>query len=164
MKTLEKFKLAQDTSGFDLIINELAVGKKETHWMWFIFPQMMGLGKSPKSRFFGIEDLETAIEYVEDDLLGFRLINCCKWLLDHKNKPIVDILGEIDTYKLRSSMTLFEHAASVSRTDSFKDYGVFQRVLDSFFDGEKCEITLNLLGIATRTTPPTNDFTLESVI
>ena len=111
-KNLERFISIQNSyDTYNKVKKELANGKKESHWMWYIFPQMKGLGFSSISLMYGIESLDEAKAYLQDTILGSRLIECCQLLLTHKNINIVRILGEVDALKLKSSMTLFELAA-----------------------------------------------------
>ena len=116
---------------------ELQAGEKETHWMWFIFPQMRGLGTSVMAYVYGITGAEEARAYLAHPVLGPRLIACCEALLTHTDLTAEDILGDVDAMKLRSSMTLF---AQVSESDS-----IFHRVLTRFCDGQPDERTLALL-------------------
>ncbi len=120
---------------YHVALREIRCGKKVCHWMWYIFPQLRGLGKSRKSYVYGIDSLEEAKAYLVHPVLGQRLVECCEALLTHKDKNIEDILGEIDAIKLRSCMTLFDLASE-------KD-GIFQKVLHHFFDGEGDFQTLN---------------------
>jgi uncharacterized protein (DUF1810 family) len=161
METLEKFGLAQNSFGWDKISAELNRGEKQTHWMWFVFPQLLGLSKSPRSRFFGVKDLQEAIDYTKNYDLAHRLCCNCLQLLQHDTKDIVDILGEIDALKLKSSMTLFNRGSNIEGVPTLGEYDVFKRVLDAFFDGEECEITLNLLGVAAPAGSTTDDPALE---
>ena len=140
MFDLERFiKAQQSYCGYDTAFTEIKRGKKLSHWIWYIFPQLKGLGSSYSSIFYGIASLDEAKAYLQNDILRERLIEISNALLKH-DKDIVDIVGDIDALKIRSSMTLF-HCA-----DSSID--VFQKVLDKFYDGRKDMRTLNLLGIA----------------
>ncbi len=122
---------------YDTALEELKRGKKESHWMWYIFPQLRGLGESDTSFIYGIISIKEAKEYLSNPELRARLDECCKALLLHKDKTAVDILGDIDAMKLQSSMTLF---ALVS-----DDGSVFHQVLNQFFDGELDKETQSLL-------------------
>lgn len=118
-------------------LEEIKAGKKEGCWMWFIFPQLRGLGKSRKSFVFGLDGSAEAEAYLAHSVLGPRIIECCEALLLHTDKSAVEIFGEIDSMKLRSSMTLF---ALIS-----KENYVFHKVLDAFCDGKYDEQTLKIL-------------------
>ena len=116
MKTTNKhlfddFIQAQNTI-YPSVIKELTEGRKRTHWMWFIFPQVKGLGHSKISRRFAIESLEQAQAYLQHEVLGARLIECAELLLLHPDKSALEIFGSIDTLKLHSSLTLFTLAFS----------------------------------------------------
>ena len=123
---------AQDTVWSD-VLAELKNGRKESHWMWFVFPQLAELGRSDMSMLFGIEDLEEAEAYLGDPELKRRLTQVSMLMLDHEGKDPKDILGGIDASKLRSSMTLFEAVPGAPDT--------FARVLDAFYGGERCTKT-----------------------
>lgn len=125
-------------SVFDAALSELRRGRKESHWMWYIFPQVAGLGSSPAARKYAIESLEEATAYLNHPVLGPRLLSCCRALLSIEGKSASDILGSPDDLKLRSSMTLF---SSVS--DSHAE---FDQVLERFFGGRPDQRTLELLG------------------
>ena len=116
------------TTVYSLVIKELAEGRKRTHWMWFIFPQVKGLGHSPMARRFAIESLEQAKEYLQHDMLGARLMECAELLLLHPDKSALEIFGSIDTLKLHSSLTLFTLASSNKKC-------VFDELLDQYFEG-----------------------------
>ena len=133
---MERFVKAQEGI-YATALAELQAGEKETHWMWFIFPQMRGLGTSVMAYVYGITGAEEARAYLAHPILGPRLIACCEALLTHMDLTAEDILGDVDAMKLRSSMTLF---AQVSESDS-----IFHRVLARFCDGQPDERTLALL-------------------
>ena len=135
--TLERFIKAQDHT-YEVALNEIKAGRKRSHWIWFIFPQMKGLGFSHMSQFYGIENIDEAREYLANPVLGTRLVEISEALLNlQENDPAVVMGGSPDDMKLQSSMTLF---AAVS-----DDNSVFHRVLDKFFDGKKDTKTLELL-------------------
>ena len=113
---------------------ELEAGRKESHWMWFIFPQIAGLGQSPMSIRFAIASLDEAKAYLAHSMLGARLRECARLTLDVEGKSAREIFGSIDEIKFRSSMTLFVHAAL--------DEDVFQRCLDKYFSGDPDPATL----------------------
>ena len=136
---LNRFVDAQNAGGtFDRALAELRAGRKATHWLWFVLPQLAGLGSSDMARRFGIADLAEARAYAAHPVLGPRLVACCEALLAQPNDDAVDVLGAVDARKLRSSMTLFARAQP--------DELVFAQVLDRFFGGERDELTLELLG------------------
>ena len=135
--TLERFIKAQDHT-YEVALNEIKAGRKRSHWIWFIFPQMKGLGFSHMSQFYGIENIDEAREYLANPVLGTRLVEISEALLNlQENDPAVVMGGNPDDMKLQSSMTLF---AAVS-----DDNSVFHRVLDKFFDGKKDSKTLEIL-------------------
>ena len=135
--SLNRFLEAQKIM-YETALEEIKKGEKESHWIWYIFPQLRGLGYSPKAYTYGIDGLEEAKAYLEHPVLSARLIEITEALLTHRGKDIEDIMGDIDALKLRSSMTLFAH---ISETNS-----VFQRVLEVFYDSKMDEMTLELLG------------------
>lgn len=136
INSLERFIKAQANT-YKTAMSELKHGKKRTHWMWFIFPQLRGLGMSSISRYYGLEGLEEAIEYLDHPMLSGRLYEACNELLKHKDKSALEIFGDIDEMKLKSSMTLFALAS--------EDYTIFDEVLRCFFDGEMDEVTVKLI-------------------
>ena len=121
---LNRFLLAQEDT-YELALREIQAGKKKSHWMWFIFPQLKGLGTSFNSTFYGISGQDEAEAYLDHPVLGFRLIKISKVLLTHADKPIEQILGYTDSLKLKSCMELF---ASVPACDP-----VFDALINSFF-------------------------------
>jgi uncharacterized protein (DUF1810 family) len=133
---LDRFVAAQDGIYAEALA-ELRAGAKRSHWMWFVFPQLAGLGRSPTALFFGIASAAEARAYLGHPLLGARLRECSAALLAHRGERAEAILGGIDAMKLRSSMTLFEAAAD--------DPAPFAAVLDAFFGGERDAATLDLL-------------------
>lgn len=135
---LERFKKAQK-GDYEIALNEIRSGRKRSHWMWYIFPQLAGLGMTETSRLYAIKDIREATDYLLDDELGSRLINICKALLALDNHDPHAIFGSPDDMKLRSSMTLFAAVPGASP--------VFGQVLDKFYKGEQDERTLQILGI-----------------
>jgi uncharacterized protein (DUF1810 family) len=132
---LQRFLAAQDQGGtYERALAELRAGRKTSHWMWFVFPQVAGLGHSPMAREYAIESLAEARAYLEHPVLGPRLRECAAALLPHAGTPAAAILGGIDAIKLRSSMTLFARAAP--------EEPLFGEVLDAFYDGEADPETL----------------------
>ena len=134
---LERFVKAQDDV-YARALNELRAGRKASHWMWFVFPQVAGLGSSPTSQRYAIGSLGEARAYLDHPVLGSRLLECARAVLSHPDRTAREIMGSPDDAKLRSSMTLFALAA-----DSVP---VFQQVLDTFFAGEPDQRTVDLLG------------------
>jgi uncharacterized protein (DUF1810 family) len=135
---LQRFVDAQERGGsYRRALEELRAGRKTSHWMWFVFPQIAGLGRSEMARAFAIGSPEEARDYLEHPVLGARLRECAQALLDLDTGSAREIFGEVDALKLRSSMTLFARAAPAER--------VFQRVLDRYFDGRPDEATVERL-------------------
>ena len=133
---LGRFIRAQELS-YPAALREIRQGRKQTHWMWYIFPQLAALGKSYNAKFYGIADLDEARAYIEHPVLGARLRELCEILLGlEKNDPYA-VMGSPDDKKLRSSMTLFAHAT--------EDNAVFLAVLDKFFGGKQDGYTLQIL-------------------
>jgi uncharacterized protein (DUF1810 family) len=135
---LERFVQAQ-AGTYDAALEELRAGAKRSHWMWFIFPQLQGLGTSAMARRYAISGLAEARAYLAHPLLGPRLMACVDALLAHDTLSARDILGTPDDLKLRSSMTLFHVATGDPR---------FQAVLDRYYGGRPDEATLRLLDSA----------------
>ena len=132
---LQRFLWAQE-GVIDVVREELKRGRKTSHGMWFIFPQVAGLGRSATAQKYAIRSLAEAQAYLDDPVLGARLRECCALLLQHSDRDAGEILGGIDALKLRSSMTLFRCAS---------DEALFQQVLDAFYDGEADRATLDIL-------------------
>ena len=133
---LQRFVAAQDAGGtYDHAAAELRAGRKTSHWMWFIFPQIAGLGYSPMSRMYAISSLAEARAYLDHPVLGARLIECATILTGLTGRTAEQIFGEVDAMKLRSSITLFMHAAPREP--------VFRQVLDQYFGGEPDSATEN---------------------
>jgi uncharacterized protein (DUF1810 family) len=132
---IERFVLAQDRAFFEGILAELQAGRKSSHWMWFVFPQLKGMGTSYNAEYYGLEDLDEAKAYLAHPVLNQRLQRCCEALLSNDHLDIRAIMGSnIDVLKLQSSMTLFERAAP--------DAEYFAEVLEAFFAGQRCGWTL----------------------
>ena len=134
---LERFVFAQAETYPD-VVAELRRGRKASHWIWFIFPQIAGLGSSPTSRFFAIESLAEARAYHADPVLGARLRECAGLLLAIDGRTADEILGSLDAMKVRSSMTLFHRAAPREP--------LFVAVIDRFYGGQLDAATERLLG------------------
>lgn len=126
-------------SDYQRALSEIKNGKKVSHWMWYIFPQMKGLGHSSMSEYYGIRDLDEARVYLADPVLGKHLIEMCEALLSLDTDDAAEVMGQPDDRKLKSSMTLFDAA-----TESLD---VFQMVLDKYYHGKKDCRTLKMLGI-----------------
>ena len=125
---LERFVTAQNRDGiYEDALDELRRGRKATHWMWFVFPQIVGLGRSAMANEFAISSREEAGAYLQHPVLGPRLIECAEALTNVHGRTAEQILGGIDAQKLHSSMTLFMRARPDER--------LFQQVLDEYFDG-----------------------------
>lgn len=126
---LQRFVAAQDAHGtYDRALEELRAGRKASHWMWFVFPQVAGLGRSPTAREYAIQGLQEAREYLAHPTLGPRLREAAEAMLGNAGRRSAEeVLGGIDAIKLRSSMTLFARAAPGEP--------VFAAVLDRYFDG-----------------------------
>jgi len=122
------------------VVDELAHGQKQTHWMWFIFPQLAGLGHSATARHYAIRDLDQARRYLADPILGDRLRHDVRLIIRHKDKSALKILGSPDDLKFRSCLTLFREAASDP-----SDRTLFTAALNQFYDGEPDPRTLELL-------------------
>jgi uncharacterized protein (DUF1810 family) len=135
---LQRFLTAQAGS-YEVALQELLQGQKRSHWMWFIFPQVAGLGRSAMAEAYAIRSRAEAEAYLSHAVLGRRLEQCCAALLQHQGRPVQDIMGRPDDLKLCSSMTLF---AMVAPPDS-----VFQRVLDMFYSGQRDDRTVSFLNL-----------------
>jgi uncharacterized protein (DUF1810 family) len=135
---LQRFLLAQEDS-YARALAELSAGLKRSHWMWFIFPQLDGLGHSATARHYAIKNLEEARAYVAHPVLGPRLLHCAEALLGREGCNARDILGHPDDLKLRSCATLFAIAAP--------EQPLFQRLLDRFYQGARDTRTLDLLAL-----------------
>jgi uncharacterized protein (DUF1810 family) len=133
---LERFVSAQN-SQYDSILSELKRGDKRTHWMWFVFPQMAGLGYSEMSEFYGIESMEEAEAYLEHPVLGLRLRDCVALVLNVDGRSIQQIFGTTDAMKFRSCVTLFAHAAPCEP--------LFRLALEKYFGGVEDSATLKLI-------------------
>jgi uncharacterized protein (DUF1810 family) len=135
---LERFVRAQD-GVHDEALGEIRAGRKSSHWMWFVFPQLAGLGRSETSRYYAIADLDEARAYLAHPVLGPRLRDAARAALEAPaGLSATQIFGEIDAVKLRSSMTLFSHAAP--------DDALFEEVLERYFGGEPDQRTIQLFG------------------
>lgn len=133
---LERFLIAQQTY-YRTALKEIKSGKKKSHWMWFIFPQIVGLGYSETARYYAIKDMNEAKTYMEDYTLSRNLIEISQALLEVTSDDATAVIGWPDNLKLKSSMTLFALAKP--------ECEVFQKVLDKFFRGEKDQKTIDIL-------------------
>jgi uncharacterized protein (DUF1810 family) len=125
---LERFVRAQESAGtYQHAVAELRRGRKTSHWMWFVFPQIAGLGRSAMALAYAIDNLAEAQAYLAHPVLGPRLVECAELVASHRGLSAEQIFGGIDAIKLRSSMTLFAHAAP--------DQEVFGQVIEQYFEG-----------------------------
>lgn len=136
MSELKRFTEAQEND-FERALAEIKRGRKQSHWMWYIFPQIAGLGFSSTSKFYAIKNRAEAEDYLRHPVLGKRLIEISEALLAHENKTAHQIFGSPDDVKLKSSMTLFGAIENANP--------VFQAVLDKYFGGAKDQKTLELI-------------------
>jgi len=133
---LERFIIAQKVT-FQIALNEIKAGRKQSHWMWYIFPQIQGLGFSETTKYYAIADLAEAIEYLSHEVLGPRLILMCSILLNLQTNDALQVFGSPDDLKLKSSMTLF---SAVPGADP-----IFEKILQKYFSGLKDQNTLKIL-------------------
>ena len=133
--SVERFIDAQKED-YDMAFREIINGKKRNHYMWYIFPQVKGLGRSSTAKYYGIDGLDEAREYMENEYLGNNLIAISNELLKLETNDPVEIFGHTDSKKLRSSMTLFELVS---------DNDVFHLVLEKYYDGKRDQKTLDLI-------------------
>jgi len=133
---LERFKQAQEQD-YATALSEIKNGRKRSHWMWYIFPQIAGLGMTETSKHYAIRDINEATAYLLDNELGIKLVNICQALLDLKTNDPNAVFGSPDDLKLKSCMTLFDAVPAT--------FPVFSRVLEKFYAGERDERTLQLL-------------------
>ena len=134
MEQLDRFIKAQENT-YLVALNEIKNGRKQSHWMWYIFPQIKGLGMSETSRYYGIDGEEEAKAYLDNEILGSRLREITSELLKLNIDNPVDIFGTIDAIKLKSSMTLFDYVS---------DDKIFSQVLNKYYNGEIDEKTILL--------------------
>ena len=134
MEQLDRFIKAQENT-YLVALKEIKNGRKQSHWMWYIFPQIKGLGMSETSRYYGIDGEEEAKAYLDNEILGFRLREITSELLKLNIDNPVDIFGAIDAMKLKSSMTLFDYVS---------DDKIFSQVLNKYYNGEIDEKTILL--------------------
>ena len=140
-KNLERFVDAQE-GVYEDVRAELRAGRKRSHWMWFVFPQLKGLGRSATAARYAIGSIEEARAYLEHPVLGPRLKECTQLVIDIDGRPLEDIFGDTDALKFRSSMTLFARAAP--------DEPLFPAALAKYSNAEPDALTLELLAAADR--------------
>ena len=148
MSTLDRFLRAQSGEpgvGFEQALAELQAGRKTSHWIWYVLPQLRALGRSALAREYGIADRTEAEAYIGHPVLGPRLVACVRAMLGHEHRGAVDILGAVDAMKLRSCLTLFEHVAPHEP--------VFGQAIERFYAGERDGLTLELLGVGAGSGP-----------
>ena len=138
-KDLSRFLAAQEPQ-YAQVLDELKRGRKVHHWIWYIFPQLSGLGHSETSRFYGISTLDEAKAYLRHPVLGARLRECTDLVLSVPGRSLVDIFGSVDALKFRSSMTLFTLATT--------ENALFRAALDKYCDGHPDPLTIELLETA----------------
>lgn len=138
MPDLQRFKDAQKND-YELALREIKSGRKRSHWMWYIFPQIHGLGRTSISEYFSIKNIQEAREYLKDPVLGTRLVEISKALLDLSTSDPQAVFGSPDDLKLRSCMTLFEKADP--------ENPVFGKVLDRYYNGQRDQRTLEIVGL-----------------
>lgn len=142
MPALDRFLHAQAGQhgvGYEQALAELCAGRKTSHWIWYVLPQLRALGRSAMAREYGIVDRAEAQAYAAHPVLGPRLVACVQAMLGHEHRGAVDILGTVDAMKCRSCLTLFELAAP--------DEPVFKRAIERLYEGERDQVTLDLLGV-----------------
>ena len=135
MPDLERFIEAQGHH-YKLALEEVRSGKKQSHWVWYIFPQMRGLGRSYFAQLYGISDREEAVAYLNHEVLGPRLREITCALLEHDDYSAEEIFGDLDAMKVRSCMTLFD----IIRPDD-----IFADVLNKFYRQQRCGLTVRML-------------------
>jgi uncharacterized protein (DUF1810 family) len=133
---LDRFLVAQQPV-IGAVRDELRLGRKASHWMWFVFPQLAGLGRSAMSQHYAIGSIEEARAFLDHPVLGMRLVECVELVLAVEGRTAHDIFGSPDDMKLRSCLTLF---------DAIDRNGVFARALERYFEGRPDRATLDLLG------------------
>lgn len=136
MPDLQRFKDAQKDD-YECALREIKSGRKRSHWMWYIFPQIHGLGRTSISDYFSIKNLQEARDYLKDPVLGARLVEISKALLELNTSDPHAVFGSPDDLKLRSCMTLFEKADP--------ENPVFGKVLDKYYDGQRDSRTLEIV-------------------
>ncbi len=143
---LGRFTSAQERV-YETVLAELRSGRKRSHWMWYVFPQIAGLGHSSTSKHYAIKSIEEARAYINHPVLGARLVECTEAVLAVQGRSVSEIFGYPDDMKLKSSMTLF---ASVAEDT----HSVFIRILEKYFHGEQDGMTLHLLKVSQKKGEP----------
>lgn len=138
LENLKRFVSAQQRD-YNTALREIRGGRKRSHWMWYIFPQIQGLGMSSTAQYYGVKDLEEAKDFMEHPILGRNLLEISAALLELDGDDATAVMGYLDDLKLRSCMTLFEAAAP--------EHKVFGAVLDKFYGGRRDSLTLDILGL-----------------
>jgi len=133
---LSRFIEAQETT-YEVAMLELARGRKDSHWIWYVFPQIEGLGKSDTAKLYSIKSLEEGRVYLEHPVLGPRLVEACEILLNLKNASMNKVMGFPDDLKLLSSMTLFENISS--------ENSIFAKIIEVYFDNNRDENSLRII-------------------
>lgn len=140
MNDLSRFIEAQKRD-YEIALSEIKAGRKYSHWIWYVFPQLKGLGRSGNSNFYGIKNIEEAIAYYQDPILGERLKEITNAFLDLPSQNPADIMGRPDDMKLKSCMTLFNEVCKQLGIQN----NIFQQVIYKFFDGKFDSKTLRIL-------------------
>jgi uncharacterized protein (DUF1810 family) len=137
--SLSRFLRAQEyeSGGYKDALQEVKNGCKRKHWIWYIFPQINGLGHSDYQEYYGIKSLEEARAYLDNKILGARLREITEALLQLEDKSTLEIFGSTDSMKVKSCMTLFDIVAP---------HDIFEKVLDKYYNGKRCELTLRRFG------------------
>lgn len=138
MYNIKRFIDAQEKNNtYETALKEIRNGHKDGHWIWYIFPQVKGLGRSEYSVYYGINGKAEAKEYIENDILRERLLTICQALYDLDTTDIMSVMWEIDCHKVRSCVTLFREVAP--------EYPIFSQIIDKYFRGNDCYNTLEIL-------------------
>ena len=137
---IQRFIKAQEQD-YEEALLEVKQGYKRSHWMWYIFPQVHGLGCSETSKFYSINSIDEVREYLKNEYLYNNLINICEALLKLETNDPVEIFGEIDAMKLKSSMTLFNYICDLDKNK----IDIFTKVLNKYFDNERDIRTINII-------------------
>ena len=136
---LDRFRSAHEED-YETALREIKSGRKQSHWMWYIFPQLQGLGKSATAQYYALSDLEEARQFLADPYLGANLRQITRQLLALETNNALAVMGSPDHWKLKSCMTLFAHAAPEEL--------LFHQVLDKFYGGRQDDLTIKLLHIS----------------
>ena len=142
----ERFITAQEHS-YQTALREIKNGKKQSHWMWYIFPQVKGLGRSSTAEYYAIENLDEAKAFLENPILDTHLSRICEALLSLETSNATEVMGRPDDMKLRSSMTLFDEASRHLDGSTSNPTSIFKQVLDKYYAGKRDRRTLKVLGL-----------------